>query len=440
MGGQDDQVAPYWILSRLYPLLPIAVRLLILTQYYPPETGAPQNRLSDLARRFDERGHEVEILTALPNYPTNQILPGYEGRENEHDAIDGIRVARVGLHVPKDKSTKERIRCYVSFAMNALWHGPRLVSRPDVILMESPPLTVALAGVRLARYFSAPLVSNISDLWPASVVELGLAVPAPMIWGATRMEHWMYNRSALVFGQTDGIVENIRARVETPVRLFPNGVDLDAYDGVLRRDAVRERFGWEPGQFVVGYAGVLGMAQALDQVLDAAVMVRDLPDLHIAVFGDGPERERLVDRVEREAITNVTLYGRQPREEMPHIQAAVDASLVPLAKGPLFEGARPSKMFEIMAAARPLVVCACGEAAAITEAAPGGAAGVVVPPEEPAKLAQALRWLQYHREEAAVMGKRGCELARTHFDRSQIALQIEAILECVVRREPISED
>lgn len=413
------------------------MNVLVLTQYYPPETGAPQNRLSDLARRLVARSHQVEVLTALPNYPANAILPGYEGRANTREDLDGIPVARVGLHVPRDRSTRERVRCYVSFALNALRYGPRLVSAPDVILLESPPLTVALAGARLARHFGAPLVCNVSDLWPASIVALGVPLPAPALWAAGRLERWMYERSALILGQTDGIVEDIGARVQTPVRLFPNGVDLDAYEGPLERDAVRAAFGWTPGQFVVGYAGVLGMAQALDQVVDAAKRLLDVVPLHIALFGDGPERERLARRVEAEGVTNVRLYPHQPRERMPHVQSAFDAGLVPLAKGKLFEGARPSKMFEVMAAARPLVVCARGEAASIAEEVPGGPAGVVVPPEEPEALARGLRWLVEHDPEAAEMGHRGRALVEARFDRERIAAEVERLLLSVIEGRPV---
>ena len=413
------------------------MKLLVLTQYYPPETGAPQNRYADLTRRLAARGHDVEVITALPNYPTTSVLEGYEGRANTVETLAGVRVARVDLHVPRNRSTRERIRCYGSFAMNVARYGPRLVNAPDVIVMESPPLTVALAGVRLARYFRVPLVTNVSDLWPDSITAVGVKLPAVALKAARALEMWMYRNSALILGQTQGIVDDIKTRVETRVELFPNGADIAAYQPPLARDVLRAEFGWAPDQFVVGYAGVIGMAQALDQIIDAAKLLPSNLPVHVALFGDGPEKDRLIRRVEQEGIANTRLYGRLPSERMPHLQAAFDAGLVPLANQPLFEGARPSKMFEIMAAARPLVVCARGEAPLIAEHGAGGKAGIVVPPEDPQSLATALEWLAQHPTEATEMGKRGRITVEQDFDRDRIAERIEQLLLSVANRKPL---
>lgn len=405
------------------------MKLTILTQYYPPETGAPQNRLADLARRLVARGHDVQVLTALPNYPGDAVLPEYRGRENTVQILDGVSVARVGLLVPRRKTFALRIACYLSFALNARRFGPRLLRPADVLLMESPPLFLGLAGVGLARALGARLVTNVSDLWPRSVVELGMLRPGPALWAAERLEAWTYGRSALITAQTEGIAEDIRRRFPgSSVALFPNGVALDAYGGSLDRDGVRREFGWDEDLFVVGYTGLLGHAQALDQVLDAARLVEDSSKVHFAFFGDGPCREALARRVAAEHISSVRLYPRQPASRMPHIQAALDAGLVPLAKAEVFAGARPSKMFEVMAAARPVILCARGEAARVVAGPNGRPAGLVVPPEDPRALAETVTRLSRSREDAAVMGRHGRELVIDRFDRASIARTMEAVL------------
>ena len=405
------------------------MRLVILTQYYPPETGAPQNRLSDLARRLAARGHRVEVLTALPSYPGDEILPEYRRRENTAEVVDGVRVARVGLYVPRRKTFARRMGHYLSFALNAAVHGPRLLGRADVVLMESPPLFLTLAGIPLARVLGARLVVNVSDLWPRSVVELGMLRPGPLLWPADLLEALMYRSAALVTGQTEGIVADIRSRFpRCRVELFPNGVDAAAYRRPLDRTGLRREFGWRDGDFVIGYAGVLGHAQALGQVLDAARLLADRPEAHFALFGDGPCRQELEARVGAPGLGNVRVYPRQPAARMPHLQAAFDAGLAPLAKGKLFEGARPSKMFEIMAAARPVILCAAGEAPRVVAAAPGGPAGLVAPPEEPELLAALVRRLLDDRAGAAAMGRRGRELVFRDFDRDAIAGRVESLL------------
>jgi glycosyltransferase involved in cell wall biosynthesis len=233
----------------------------------------------------------------------------------------------------------------------------------------------------------------------------------------------------LVTGQTVGIIEDIRRRFpDKKVLLFPNGVDVGAFAGPLDRAGVRQEFAWAEGVFVIGYTGVLGHAQALGQVLDAAKLLGSDFPVHFAFFGDGPCREELVRRIEGEGLRTAKVYPHQPTVRMPHIQAALDAGLVPLARGSLFEGARPSKMFEIMAAGRPLVLCARGESVQVMASAPGGPAGLAAPPEEPVHLAECVRSLVSDRPRAREMGARGASLVRERFDRERIALDLEAAL------------
>lgn len=410
------------------------MKIVILTQYYPPETGAPQNRLSDLARRLVSRGHHVEVLTALPNYPTQAVFPEYEGKQNTVETIDGIRVARVGLYVPKRKTFARRMCNYLSFAWNARRRGRRLISSvADILLWESPPLFLGLAAVSLAKHLRAKLVMNVSDLWPQSVVELGMIGRGPSLWAAQRLEAWLYRSAHLITGQTEGIVKDISIRFpEKSVELFPNGVDVALYRQPLVREQIRREFGWAEGTTVFGYTGVLGHAQALGQVLDA---VRALPSdlsVHVAFFGDGPCREELSARIVNEGLTRVAIYPRQPRERMPHIQAALDVGIVPLARGKLFEGARPSKMFEVMAAGRPVLLCANGEAVRVIQGPKTGPAGVAVPPESPAELADAICILTRNRAEAAAMGERGREYVFGEFDRESIGRRMELLFSALM--------
>jgi len=405
------------------------VKLAILTQYYPPETGAPQNRLSDLAVRLAARGHEIQVLTALPNYPGKVVHPEYVGRENTVEWLDGVRVARVGLYVPHEKTFVNRLRCYLSFARNARRMGARLLRRTDVLLMESPPLFIAWAGTHISRRLGARLVTNVADLWPESAVEIGMLRAGPALWAARWLESWMYRRSALITAQTEGIVDDIRRRFSTArVVLFPNGVDLAVYDMPLDREGIRTEFNWDNSLFVIGYTGVLGHSQALHQILDAALLLRDENGIEFALFGDGPVRDELETRIMQEDIRSVVIYPHQPRERMPHIQAALDAGIVPLAKGRLLEGARPSKMFEIMATGKPVILCARGEAERLLHLGEDGPAGLAVPPEDPPALACCVRELKLQKETATAMGRRGKELVRKHFDREQISYELERVL------------
>lgn len=414
------------------------MKLTILTQYYPPETGAPQNRLHDLARRFHSFGHHVEVLTALPNYPGNRIYSGYEKRSGMREIIDGVEVCRVGLFVPHRKTLLGQLLAYTTFSFNAWRRGARLLHSSDAVLMESPPIFLSPAAVHLAHRLGALLIINVSDLWPQAVVDLGKIRPGPALWAARKLEAWMYRKADAIFGQTEAIVADIHSRFsKKEVFLFPNGVDTGRYDVIDTRVDTREQFGWDDGTFVVGYTGVFGHSQALDQVVTAALHLekKGVSDILFALFGDGAVRSRLEERIHRENVENIKIYPHQPADRMPSIQAAFDAGLVPLAKGKVFEGARPSKMFEYMAAGIPLVLCARGEAVQVMNG-PGGNCGVAVDPESPEKLAQALLHLSRNREEARRMGKRGKENVRLYFDREAIAKKIETNVMRMIYNKP----
>jgi|DewCreStandDraft_4_1066084.scaffolds.fasta_scaffold10583_5 glycosyltransferase involved in cell wall biosynthesis len=406
------------------------MRIAILTQYYPPETGAPQNRLSDLAKRLHRRGHDVQVLTALPNYPGNEIFPEYIGRANMVEYMDDLPVARVGLYVPRRRTITRRFLNYVSFALNSYVHGPRLLNRFDLLFLESPPLFLGLAAMSLARRFRARLVVNVSDLWPKALMDLGLKAPK-LCWKAMFwLERRLYRSAALITVQTQGILNNIKSRFpSTHVLLFPNGVATEAYKRPLDRSGIRRNFGWSASDIVFGYTGVIAPSQAMAQVIEAASRLKDYRHVHFAIFGDGPSRNHLESEIQNRGLSNIRFYGHLPTHMMPDIQAAFDVGLVPLANTDANRGARPSKMFELMAAARPILLCAEGEAVQILNDAPDGPIGIAVPPEQPDLLAEAIRKIVSTPHVLEPMGQRAREYVFRTFNRDSIAKTVEQALQ-----------
>jgi glycosyltransferase involved in cell wall biosynthesis len=402
------------------------MRIVILTQYYPPEIGAPQNRLSDLARRLAAGGHSMRVLTAMPSYPGNEVLPGYRGKSVAREEMDGVAVRRVSLYVPRRKTFSKRVLHYCSFAAHACWRGPELLEPADFLMTESPPLFLGPAGFYLSRRLRARFIFNVSDLWPDSAIDLGFLKEGPAARAARGLEEWCYRRADLITGQSEGIVASIRARIPGKrVELLPNGVDLETWGRRPDRDGVRREFGWASSDFVVGYAGLHGHAQALHQVLAAAGTLETDKRIRFVFFGEGPCKESLVRQAEAERLRNVTFHSPEPAGRMPEILSAVDAGLVTLARGPVFEGVRPSKVFEVMAAGKPVVLAANGESGRLVAAA---RCGLVAPPETPALLGEAVRRLAGDAHLCTELGQNGRSYVAAQFSRAQIATNFENVL------------
>ncbi len=398
------------------------MRFAILSQYYPPEMGAPQARLSELAARFVNRGHEVTVLTAMPNYPRGRIAPGYRGLLRREER-DGVRVIRTAIYPTQSVRTVRRMASYLSFVASSALLGAVVLPRVDYLLTESPPLFLGLSGFFLSRLKGARWIFNVADLWPEGAVEMGIVTDGPALRAARALEAFCYRRAWLVSGQSRGILDNIERRFpEVATHHLSNGVDTELFHpGVA---PARRRLGrGREGRAVAVYAGLHGIAQGLGQVLDAAARIADAT-LDIVLVGDGPEKDALVARARDLGLANVRFLDPVERAAMPELLAAADIAIACLAR-PLL-GAVPSKIYEAMGAGRPLVLVAGGEPAEIVRRA---GAGLTVAPGDVAGLAAALERLAGNPEERREMGRQGRQAAETRFDRQRICDRFIDLLE-----------
>lgn len=396
-------------------------RLCILTQYYPPEIGAPQARLSELAVRLVRRGWEVEVLTALPNYPTGRILDGYPSLRPTAETIDGIRVNRVPL-IPSSRGFAKRVVTYFSFAGSARLLGPRLLQRPDLLYVESPPLFIALAARSLARRWRCPYVLNVSDLWPQSAIEMGVIREGVAAKAGRRLERWAYDGAAGLTGQSELIVEAIRETVpDRPTAVITNGVDPARFHPTPRPDD-------GPVRFV--YAGLLGHAQGLDQILDLVAVLPTESPARFVLVGDGPMRGHIRRRIAQEHLDRVELLPPVTSGEMPALLADADAAVVTL--GADLRGAVPSKIYEAMAAGLPILLVATGEAASRVDEA---SCGLVVPQGDITALLSAVDALTSSPDLRRRLGAKGREAAETAYDRDRIAGELDRFLSSALAGE-----
>ncbi|HEY2148463.1 MAG TPA: glycosyltransferase family 4 protein, partial [Pirellulales bacterium] len=397
-------------------------RLCILTQYFPPEMGAPQARLSELGERLIDLGWEVEALTALPNYPTGRVFDGYDVRSPVVEQIGRIRTVRVPLYTAKTGFTK-RLRSYLSFAASASRFGPRFCRRPDLLFVESPPLFIGYAARYLSWRWKCPFVFNVSDLWPESAIRMGIVKPGVATRMAKRLERKLYRRAAGVTGQSAEIIDAVRRCVPSAkTEVITNGVDPARFGRKLIDDAARDLLGRESGPVFI-FAGLLGFAQGLDQILDLAAALPAEVAGRFVLVGEGPERERLAARIQSERIGRVRIVPAQPRERIPALLAAADVAIVTL--GMSIPGAVPSKIYEAMASSLPILLVADGEPARRIEEA---SCGLAVRAGDADGLRRAFHQLAGDRSLRERLGAAGRLAAESTYNRDRIAARLDAFL------------
>jgi glycosyltransferase involved in cell wall biosynthesis len=391
------------------------MKLAILTQYYPPEMGAPQARLSELAQRFAERGHEVIVLTALPNYPRGKIYPGYK-HLYQRDTQNGIPVIRSYIYPTKSVKMVRRLTSYFSFVFSSSVIGSLALPNIDYLLTESPPLFLGMGGYLLSRLKRARWIFNVSDLWPESAVHLGAVSEGWGLQAAYALEAFCYRKAWLVTGQSHGILESVQGRFPH-VRTYhlSNGVDTTRFTPLKHSIEFRNRL-LSDNVCIAIYAGLHGIAQGLDQILEGATHLQNLSGCQIVLIGDGPEKERLVNMSEDMALKNVHFHDPVSHGSIPELLASSDIALVPLKK--TLPGAVPSKLYEAMASGLPVILIAEGEPARIVNEI---GCGITVQPGDTKSLVEALKQLAENPAKRQQLGQIGRNTAIARFDRQQIA-------------------
>jgi colanic acid biosynthesis glycosyl transferase WcaI len=364
------------------------VRILILTQYYPPEVGGAQTRLAAFARELLRRGHEVEVVTAMPHHLVGRTFKAYRGRLYARETIDGARVQRTWVYAATGTGLR-RVFNYLSFAVSSL-AGILRARRPDLLFVESPPLILGVTGWIGAIWHRVPMVFNVSDLWPDSVRDLGVIRGGPVLGAAEKLEAWIYRKASIVNAVTTGIAEVLRAVKGVPewkIRFLPNGVDIDRFAPRAPDESLRDRLGLG-GLPVLLYAGTHGIGMGLHHVLDSASHLAG--EAALVFVGAGPTKAMLLDRARRSGVRNVRFVDPVPIERMPDYYSIARASIVPLVRSGVTRGARPSKLFPSFASGVPVIYSGEGEGAALVTDA---RVGIAVDPENPHAIAEAMRRL-----------------------------------------------
>lgn len=410
--------------------------MLIVTQYFPPEMGAPQARLYELAKRLKGIGHEITIITGMPNYPTGKIFDGYKYKLRKIESMDGIRIVRTCLYPSKSSKTIPRLLSYMSFGLSSLLLGSWGIGRQDVVLIESPPLFLVPFALLISKIVRGKAVMMVSDIWPDLIIRMGYAsedsmTTKAMLW----LEKYGYNHSYAVALTNPGAWEQIRSRF--PALKYPtvisNGVDTTMFRPDLKDEKVRAVYGAGPDDFLIGYCGLHGLAQGLQVVIEAAEKLKDMKNVKFIMIGDGPVKEELQKLAASKELTNLTFYDRCAKKDMPAILASLDISLVTLSGR--FPGTMPSKIYEAFASGTPPLVAKGCEGESLVNQFDTGRC---YEPCDPDDMAAMIRVLVSDRKLLDETSARCVELA-TRFDRAVIAERTNAILTAVAEGKELPE-
>ena len=404
------------------------MRILFLTHYFPPEVNAPASRTYEHCREWARQGHEVHVLTCVPNHPAGRIYPGYKNRPLRHEETAGIHVHRV-LTVPAaNAGFVGRSANYLFYMLMAILVAPAL-PRVDVVVSTSPQFLCGLAGYVVSRLKRVPWVLEIRDLWPESIVTVGAMAESWITRLLGRLEAFAYRKADAIVSVTESFVPHINQRGGAgKVTVITNGVDLDFYTPATDGARLAAEFGVD-GKFVAAYVGTHGMAHGLDVILRTAERLRDDARIAFLLAGDGAEREHLLRERDRRCLGNVFIVGQQSKDRMPGIWALTDVSLVLLRKRQTFESVIPSKIFEAMAMAKPIILGVRGESQRIVEAA---RSGLCIEPENDLELAEAVSLLAGSTERARSMGTAGRNYVEQNYDRRRLAGRFESLLSRVI--------
>jgi glycosyltransferase involved in cell wall biosynthesis len=408
------------------------MRILFFSHYFPPEVNAPALRTYEHCARWVKAGHEVTVVTCVPNCPDGKAYAGYRNRlRRQVETIDGIRVVRVWTYLAANAGTARRTINYLSFFVSSVLASLRL-SRPDVVVATSPQFFCGWAGAWAARLKRVPFVLEIRDIWPESITAVDALRSRPLLRFLEFLEKRLYRAPAHLVTVGEGYQARIleKADVADRISVVTNGVDLKRFAAQPPNGEFLGKLGLS-GKLVCSYVGTIGMAHGLEVVTEAAKILKDRgrDDIRFCVVGDGAHRERLARRAAELAVESwVAFAGRQPAERVPMILASSDVCLIHLKDCELFESVIPSKMFEAMAMARPIILGVRGDARVLLQRAGGG---LDMEPGSAESLVACVTRLADDPSLRSALGASGRAFVEENFNRDRLAGEMLGLLESV---------
>ena len=392
------------------------MHVLLIHQAFVSPDDAGGTRHYELARRFVDGGHSFSIVASDLSYLSGKKCTADERVQD----FDGVKVQRAWTYSALHRSFVWRIVSFLSFMVSSVWVALK-VKNVDLVIGTSPPIFQAVSAWVISVVKWRPFLLEIRDLWPEFAVDMGVLKNPVLIWLARRLERFLYARANHLLVNSPAYRDYLIGLgiPASKVSFIANGVDPDMFHVKPSEGGLRDEFQLR-GKYLVTYAGAMGMANNLEVVLEAATMLNDVRDVHFLMVGDGKDRPKLEELARQMNVKNVTFTGSRPKSQMPEILAESDVCLAVLRDIPMFRTTYPNKVFDYMAASRPVVLAIDGVIRQVIEEADGG---IPVPPGNPQAMANAVRTLFSNRPRSEQMGRSARDYVIKFFDRNKQALQ-----------------
>lgn len=402
------------------------MHVLLIHQSFAALDEPGGTRHHELALYLASQGHQVTVIASPVSYLTGRRRDGKAAWVQRQDE-QGVHILRTYTYPSLHRSFGHRVFSFLSFMIFSFLVG-LTVPRVDVVWGTSPSIFQGVTAWALARLKRVPFLFEVRDLWPAFAVQVGVLKQPLLIKASEWLERFLYRHADLVMVNSPGFIQHVSQRGARKVELLPNGSDPRMFD--LQADGQTFRQTYKLGKgFIALYAGAHGLSNDLGIVLQAAALFRERGDILFVFLGDGKEKASLMTKASKMGLSNVCFLTALPKDEMPAALAASDACIAILKPIPLYSTVYPNKVFDYMAAGKPVVLAIAGVIKEVIEQAQ---AGLPVPPGDPESLAAAVLHLADNPAEARLMGRRGREYVEQHFDRAALAAQLARLFQNLV--------
>ena len=405
------------------------MKILFLTDNFPPEVNAPATRTYEHCREWVKQGVEVTVITGVPNFPQGKVYNGYKNKWKQEEIIDGIRVIRVWTYISPNRGFFKRTLDYISFSITSFLIG--IFQECDVIIATSPQFFTALAGRTLSKFKNRPWIMEVRDLWPESIKTVGAMKDNLFIRYFEREEKWCYNSALAIVSVTESFKTEIIKRGINPnkIKVIRSGANHDIFQPQAKNQDIINNLGLN-GKRVLGYIGTHGMAHKLDFILDCAKELNQFDNsFHFMLIGDGAEKNNLRKKIEVEKISNVTMLNTVPKSEVVKYLSILDAAIINLKKDNLFKTVIPSKIYETAAMQIPILIGVDGEARMLVEQY---SAGLYYEPENMESFIKALYYL-FNSEGVYKKYKEGGQNLSKEYDRKILAREMLTFLYSILK-------